>query len=95
MASDPRPAPTRQDIEAALADPNPNNQLAKQVAAAIAAYAEHFQEAVRRQGGFDQPIRLPEPRNAVESKAFELFMAELGASAPGARVLTVHPGTLR
>jgi hypothetical protein len=90
MASDPRTSPTRQDIEAALADPNPHNQLAKQVAAAIVAYANHFQEAVERQGGFDQPIRLPEPRDTVESKAFELFMAELRKSAPGARVLAVH-----
>lgn len=83
--------PIPQHISAALADADASNPIARGVADALHAYATHFDETVRRNGGFDEPIELPMPRNELESAALTLFMTDLSTSLPSTVVVRVAP----
>jgi hypothetical protein len=78
-------------ISAALADADPSNPIARSVADALRAYAVHFDEIVRRNGGFDEPIELPVPRDELEAVALTLFMTELSTSLPSTVVVRIAP----
>ena len=76
-------------IRAALVDPDPSNPIARSVADALHAYAVHFDQIVQRNGGFDDPIELPRPRDELEAAALTLFMTELSTSLPSSAIVRI------
>jgi hypothetical protein len=76
--------PTRADMLAALADPDPANPLAAAIGAAIMAFGDALNTQVERAGAIPDAVILPAPSTEIEAFALELFIREL--SGTGIRV---------
>ena len=50
-----------------------------------------FDQIVRRNGGFDDPIQLPTPRDDYEAAALSLLMTEFSTSLPSHVVVRIGP----
>lgn len=68
----------RQQIEEALASPDPNNSIAVAVAARIQAMNGALNDAVGAAGAMPDEIVLSKPTRALEQVALELWLKELG-----------------
>jgi hypothetical protein len=73
--------PSPAEILAALADSN-SNAITDRIAAAVTRYSAMLWHEVGRRGGWPEILRLPKPRDEIESLAFELFRAQLRESVP-------------
>jgi hypothetical protein len=82
----PTTPPTRDELIAALGDPDPANPLARAVAACISAYAAELDDQASRIGAWPDPLVLPAPATEVEAFAFELFVQQMAASNIGIRI---------
>ena len=71
---------TRDELIAALDDPDPANPLARAVADCISAYAAELDIHASRIGAWPDQLVLPAPATEVEAFAFELFMQQMAAS---------------
>jgi hypothetical protein len=76
--------PTRAELVAALADPDPANPLAAAIGAAIMAFGDALNTQVERAGAIPDPFLLPAPTTEVEAFALDVFVREL--SGTGTRV---------
>jgi hypothetical protein len=76
--------PTRADMLAALADPDPANPLAAAIGAAIMAFGDALNTQVERAGAIPDAVILPAPSTEIEAFALDLFVQEL--SGTGIRV---------
>ena len=63
---------TETDIEAALADPDPNNPIAVEVARLMTGYAENFRAHVERLGRLPGSFPRINPGSAIEAVAMRL-----------------------
>mgnify|MGYP001205392380 CR=1 FL=1 len=69
--------PSRQDLLAALDDPDPVNPLALQIAAALDSYGAALNEQARRAGAVPETLVLATPTTEIEAFAFELFTSQI------------------
>lgn len=60
------------EARAALADPDPNNPIAREVARLVAGYASNFQAHVERLGRVPADVLRVAPRWPIEAVAMEL-----------------------
>lgn len=68
---------TRDELRAALADPDPANPLAVGIAAALAALNDTLAMQAARAKAFPTTLIVAPPMTEVEAFAIELFAAEL------------------
>lgn len=69
--------PSRQDLLAALDDPDPANPLTLQIAAALDSYGAALNEQARRAGAVPETLVLATPTTEIETFAFELFTSQI------------------
>lgn len=67
----------RKAIEAALADPNPNNPIAVAINVRLKALGDTFQETVAKMKELPAEIAMAQPQNAFDEIVLELFAEEL------------------
>ncbi len=69
--------PSRNDLIAAINDPDPANPLARQIEAAFTEFGEALNEQARRAHAVPTTLVLSVPRTEVEAFALELFTREI------------------
>jgi hypothetical protein len=72
-------------VAEALADPDPANPIAPYIAAALERYLLAFQNQSKQMQGWPTPLKISEPKNAVERAALQLFISQLQAGT-GAKI---------
>ena len=69
------------DIRDALADTNPANPIAREIARMVTGYTENFAEHVRSIGRLPDAILRAKPRTAIEAVAMRLATEAIRAAA--------------
>jgi hypothetical protein len=78
---------TEREVRAALADPDPNNQVSQAVAQLIKAYTANFATQVERTGGMPESILRLKGASPIEEVAMQLVTTEIRKAVPANQML--------